>query len=205
MILARGTTVVVASHNAGKVRELRKLLAQFGIVTKGAAELGLAEPDETGATFKENAVIKAVAAAEATGLPALADDSGLSVEALNGAPGIYSARWAGPNKDFSAGIARVQRELEAIGAGDYAAKFVCALAFAEPHGRTEIFEGEVHGYLRFPPRGDKGFGYDPIFVPDGLYNTFGEMEPEQKRAMSHRARAFEKFKTQVGLLKLHES
>jgi XTP/dITP diphosphohydrolase len=186
----RGTTLVVASHNQGKVREIKDLLAPFGIVTKGAAELGLPEPEETETTFAGNAALKARAAAKASGLPALADDSGLAVTALGGAPGIYSARWAGETKDFSFAMQRVERELKKKGAQDFSAKFVCALALAEPGKEPEIFEGEVHGRLLFPPRGTRGFGYDPIFVADGMSETFGEIEPTQKHAMSHRARAF---------------
>jgi XTP/dITP diphosphohydrolase len=186
----RGTTLVVASHNQGKVREIKDLLAPFGIVTKGAAELGLPEPEETETTFAGNAALKARAAAKASGLPALADDSGLAVTALGGAPGIYSARWAGETKDFSFAMQRVERELKEKGAQDFSAKFVCALALAEPGKEPEIFEGEVHGRLLFPPRGTRGFGYDPIFVADGMSETFGEIEPTQKHAMSHRARAF---------------
>jgi XTP/dITP diphosphohydrolase len=186
----RGTTLVVASHNQGKVREIKDLLAPFGIVTKGAAELGLPEPEETETTFAGNAALKARAAAKASGLPALADDSGLAVTALGGAPGIYSARWAGETKDFSFAMQRVERELKEKGAQDFSAKFVCARALAEPGKEPEIFEGEVHGRLHFPPRGTRGFGYDPIFVADGMSETFGEIEPTQKHAMSHRARAF---------------
>jgi XTP/dITP diphosphohydrolase len=186
----RGTTLVVASHNQGKVREIKDLLAPFGIVTKGAAELGLPEPEETETTFAGNAALKARAAAKASGLPALADDSGLAVTALGGAPGIYSARWAGETKDFSFAMQRVERELKEKGAQDFSAKFVCALALAEPGKEPEIFEGEVHGRLLFPPRGTRGFGYDPIFVADGMSETFGEIEPARKHAMSHRARAF---------------
>jgi XTP/dITP diphosphohydrolase len=193
MKLARGSTLLVASHNPGKVREIAELLAAHGVGVRGAAEMGLAEPEETGATFAENAALKARTAAAASGLVALADDSGLSVAALGGAPGIYSARWAGPKKDFSVAMARVERELQENVARDRAAKFVCALALATPQGAVEIFEGEVHGQLVFPPRGDKGFGYDPIFVADGLTQTFGEIDPAQKHAISHRARAFEKF------------
>lgn len=193
MKLARGSTLLVASHNPGKVREIAELLAAHGVGVRGAAELGLKEPEETGATFAENAALKARAAATASGLVALADDSGLSVTALDGAPGIYSARWAGAEKDFSVAMARVERELQENVARDRSAKFVCALALAAPSGETEIFEGEVHGQLVFPPRGDKGFGYDPIFVADGLMQTFGEIEPARKHAISHRARAFEKF------------
>lgn len=190
MKFERGTTLVVASHNQGKVREIKDLLAPFGIVTKGAAELGLPEPEETETTFAGNAALKARAAAKASGLPALADDSGLAVTALGGAPGIYSARWAGETKDFSFAMQRVERELKEKGAQDFSAKFVCALALAEPGKEPEIFEGEVHGRLLFPPRGTRGFGYDPIFVADGMSETFGEIEPAQKHAMSHRARAF---------------
>jgi XTP/dITP diphosphohydrolase len=197
--LERGSVLVVASHNPGKVREIDELVAPYGIATKSAAELNLPEPEETGATFAENAALKARAAAQVSGLPALSDDSGLAVTALGGAPGIYSARWAGPNKDFSIGMARIERELKQKDSSDYSAKFVCALALAQPDGEVEIFEGEVHGHLEFPPRGNKGFGYDPIFVPDGFTQTFGELDPAQKHAMSHRARAFAKFAQAVGL------
>jgi XTP/dITP diphosphohydrolase len=189
----RGTTLVVASHNPGKVREIKELLAPFGIVTKGAAELGLPEPEETETTFAGNAALKARAAANASGLPALADDSGLAVTALDGAPGIYSARWAGEAKDFGFAMQRVERELKEKSARDLSAKFVCALALAEPGKEPEIFEGEVHGHLVFPPRGTRGFGYDPIFVADGMSETFGEIDPAQKHAISHRARAFAKL------------
>lgn len=193
MKFERGATLVVASHNQGKVREIKDLLAPFGIETKGAAELGLPEPEETETTFAGNAALKARAAANASGLPALADDSGLAVAALGGAPGIYSARWAGEAKDFSFAMQRVERELKEKGARDLSAKFVCALALGEPGKEPEIFEGEVHGHLVFPPRGTKGFGYDPIFVADGMSETFGEIDPAQKHAMSHRARAFAKL------------
>jgi len=190
MKLPRRSTLLVASHNQGKVREIADLLSSFGILVRGAAELGLKEPEETGQTFAENALLKARAAAKESGLMALADDSGLCVAALNGAPGITSARWAGPNKDFALAMARVERELRAR---DTSAKFVCALVLAAPSGEAEIFEGEVHGHLVFPPRGKNGFGYDPIFVADGLNQTFGEIDPAQKHAISHRARAFEEF------------
>jgi len=202
--LTRGETLVIASHNEGKVREIRELLSLYGLVVKSAAELQLPEPEETGATFADNAALKAKAAADASGFLALADDSGLVVNALDGAPGIYSARWAGPQKDFGAAMARVQRELAERGARDASAKFVCALALAKPNGNTEVYDGEVHGHLEFPPRGSKGFGYDPIFVPAGLAQTFGEIEPAQKHAMSHRARAFEKFVAATGLSNLSE-
>ncbi|HEY1637619.1 MAG TPA: non-canonical purine NTP pyrophosphatase, partial [Rhizomicrobium sp.] len=152
----------------------------------------------------ENALLKARSAAAATGLLSLADDSGLAVTALTGAPGIYSARWAGVEKDFSIAIARVQRELESRSAEERSAKFVCALALAAPSGETEVFEAEVHGHLEFPPRGNKGFGYDPIFAADGMTQTFGEIEPAQKHAISHRARAFEKFLAATGLSNLSE-
>jgi len=197
--LARGSTIVVASHNPGKAREIRALLAPFGYVVKSAAELNLPEPEETGATFAENAALKARAAADASGFVALADDSGLAVAALDGAPGIYSARWAGPSKDFARAMARVARELKERDAADRSAKFVCALALAAPHGETEIFEGEIQGHLEFPPRGTKGFGYDPIFVPEGLTRTFAEIDPDEKHAVSHRARAFAKLVKGLGL------
>jgi len=197
--LARGSTIVVASHNPGKAREIHALLSPFGFVVKSAAELNLPEPEETGATFAENAALKARAAADASGLVALADDSGLAVAALDGAPGIYSARWAGPSKDFGPAMARVARELKERDATDRSAKFVCALALADPRGETEIFEGEIQGHLEFPPRGLKGFGYDPIFVPEGLTRTFAEIDPDEKHAVSHRARAFAKLVKGLGL------
>ncbi|HXC57541.1 MAG TPA: RdgB/HAM1 family non-canonical purine NTP pyrophosphatase [Rhizomicrobium sp.] len=191
MKLARGDTLVVASHNAGKLREIRELLAPFALHVVGAGELELPEPEETEDSFAGNAALKARAAAAATGHLALSDDSGLAVAALNGAPGIYSARWAGPDKDFAVAMARVEREL--AGKTERSAKFVCALALAAPHGAAQIFEGEVHGHLVFPARGTRGFGYDPIFVADGMTETFGEMEPAKKHAMSHRAHAFAKL------------
>jgi XTP/dITP diphosphohydrolase len=194
---SRGETLVVASHNPGKVREILELLEPFDLRVRGAAELGLPEPEETGATFGENAALKARVAAEASGFAALADDSGLVVAALGGAPGIYAARWAGPNKDFALAQARVERELKEKGARDFSAKFVCALALARRGEKIEIFEGEVSGHLVFPPRGLRGFGYDPIFVAEGMRETFGEMEPAKKHAMSHRARAFEKLKRHI--------
>lgn len=194
MKLARGTTLVIASHNAGKVREIRALLQPFGLTVRSAAELNLPEPGETGETFTENAVLKARAAASASGVPALADDSGLAVEALSGAPGIRSARWAGPNKDFAAAMLRVERELKATHTDNMNAKFVCVLALADPGGDVEVFEGEICGHLEFPPRGDKGFGYDPIFVANRMTKTFGQLEPKHKHAISHRARAFQKLR-----------
>ena len=188
-----GRKLVLASHNAGKVREIAELLSHSGVKVVGAAELNLPEPEETGATFAENAKLKAEAAAKASGLPALADDSGLCAVALDGAPGIHSARWAGPEKNFAIAMQRVEKELKEKGASDARAYFICALALAIPGQATEIFEGRVDGRLTFPPRGDNGFGYDPIFAADGETLTFGEMEPAKKHAISHRARAFEKF------------
>ena len=184
-----GKKLVVASHNAGKVREVAELLAPFGIEGMPAAELGLEEPEETGATFLSNAELKARSALGA-GLPALADDSGLAVTALDGAPGIYSARWAGPDRDFSRAMVAVH---ERLGDRPREAAFVAALALAWPDGHVESFEGRVAGRLVWPPRGERGFGYDPIFVPDGHNETFGEMEPDAKARISHRARAFEKL------------
>jgi XTP/dITP diphosphohydrolase len=195
--LGRGSVLVVASHNPGKVREIEALLSPYGIIAKSAGELRLPEPEETGTTFPENAVLKAEAAASTSGLAALADDSGLVVPALDGAPGIYSARWAGPSKDFGVAMKRVERELRERNAVHPEAKFVCALALTRSGEATAIFEGEVHGHLEFPPRGDKGFGYDPIFVPDGFTQTFGEIDPARKHAMSHRAMAFAKFTAAV--------
>jgi len=191
MKIARGSELVIASHNPGKVQEIRDLLRAFDVNVRGASELGLAEPEETGTSFAANAELKARAAADASGCAAIADDSGLVVEALGGAPGIYSARWAGPTKDFRIAIGRLESELGAT--SNRRAKFVCALAIAEPKGPVETFIGEVEGTLTFPPRGDKGFGYDPIFVAEGMDRTFGEIEPATKHAISHRARAFEKL------------
>lgn len=191
--LDHGTRLVVATHNPGKARELADILeGRFELVT--ARALGLPEPDETETTFVGNALLKARAAADASGLVALADDSGLCVKALDGSPGIYSARWAGPTKDFGAAMAKVEARLEEVGADDYAAWFVSALAVAWPGGPAVVVEGRVDGTLTFPPRGGKGFGYDPIFVPEGLTQTFGELEPTVKDGMSHRARAFVKLK-----------
>ncbi len=193
MKIGRGSEIVVASHNPGKVREIRELFEPLGIVALGAAELGLVEPEETGTTFEDNAILKARASADASGRVALADDSGLSVDALEGAPGVYSARWAGPDKDFRVAMARVERELTARRTRAPTAKFVCVLALAEPHGEVKTFLGEVGGRLTFPPRGDKGFGYDPIFIADGMEQTFGEIASSTKHGMSHRARAFSKL------------
>jgi XTP/dITP diphosphohydrolase len=191
--LKRGDRIVVASHNEGKVRELAELFAPFGIACVSAASLGVAEPEETGGSFAENAKIKAEAVAAASGMLAVADDSGLEVAALQGAPGIHSARWGGPNKDFNLAMERVNRELEASGTTDARANFTCALALASADGTAQVFEGKVFGALSWPPRGTRGFGYDPIFAPDGYSETFGEMEPELKNRLSHRLRAFEKL------------
>ena len=183
-----GHELVIASHNPGKIREIGDLLKPFDVAVMSAGALGLDEPEETETTFIGNALLKANASAAGSGRPALADDSGLAVTALGGAPGIYSARWAGPGKDFSVAMQRVQNELG--DSADLSAHFVCALALAWPDGHAETFEGRVDGTLTFPPRGEKGFGYDPIFIPNGYDVTFAEMDPEKKHAMSHRADAF---------------
>ena len=185
--------VVIATHNEGKARELAELFAPIGIDSVSAAALGLPEPEETGASFAENAKIKAVAASIASGMLSVADDSGLEVTALGGAPGIHSARWGGPAKDFRLAMERVNRELEASGSSDRSAKFVCALALSRPRSVTMVRIGKIDGTIVWPPRGDRGFGYDPIFVPDGYTETFGEMDPVLKNDMSHRMRAFEKL------------
>ncbi|MBQ1500291.1 MAG: RdgB/HAM1 family non-canonical purine NTP pyrophosphatase [Sphingomonas sp.] len=183
--------LVIASHNAGKVREIRELLGPYGIEPVSAAELDLPEPEETGTTFVANAELKALQAADLSGLPALADDSGLCVEALNNEPGIFSARWAGESKDFGFAMRLVEERLAALPPETSRdAHFVCALALAWPDGHVEWFEGRVDGTLVWPPRGDQGFGYDPMFVPAGHAQSFGEMEPAAKHAMSHRADAF---------------
>ncbi len=190
--LPRGGKLVAATHNPGKVPEIAALLnGRFEIVTAG--ELGLAEPEETEATFIGNAVLKARAAADASGLTALADDSGLSVRALGGEPGVLSARWAGEPRDFGRAMERVRQRLVDVGGEDRTAWFTSALAVAWPHGPVVAVEGRVDGALSFPPRGSRGFGYDPIFIPTGHDQTFGEMEPLAKDAISHRARAFEKL------------
>ena len=189
--LTPGTRLVIASHNKGKVREIGELLAPHGIDVVSAGELGLDEPEETGTTFVANAELKALAAAKAAGLPALADDSGLAVDALDGDPGIFSARWAGPSKDFGAAMTLVHDKMGAV--VDRGARFVCALALAWPDGAIQTFEGTVEGTIVWPPRGTAGFGYDPFFLPAGGEMTFGEMEPDAKHAISHRADAFRKL------------
>jgi XTP/dITP diphosphohydrolase len=191
--LPKGARIVAATHNPGKARELAALLeGRFEVVAAG--ELGLPEPDETEATFVGNAVLKARAAADRSGLIALADDSGLSVRALDGAPGVFSARWAGPSKDFTLAMDKVRERLEEVADDDFAAWFSCALAVAWPKGPVVAVEGRIDGTLTFPARGTRGFGYDPIFVPDGGAQTFGEMDPAEKDAISHRARAFAQLK-----------
>jgi XTP/dITP diphosphohydrolase len=186
--LARGEKLVLASHNQGKLREIEALLRPHGVAVVSAAALGLPEPVEDATDFAGNARIKAVAAASATGLPALSDDSGFCVAVLDGAPGVHSARWAGPSKDFAAAMATVQQR---IGDNpDRRAWFIAALCLAWPDGHTETFLGRIDGVAVWPPRGAFGFGYDPMFVPAGGQSTFGEMDPDQKHAVSHRARAF---------------
>jgi len=195
--------LIIATHNPGKLAEMRELLAPYGIVAISAGELKLAEPDETGMSFRENARIKAEAAAKAAGLPAFSDDSGLAVDALDGAPGIYSARWASPDKDFPRAMETIEQKLRERGATTperRKAQFVSALCVAWPDGHAEEFEARVDGTLVWPPRGDQGFGYDPMFLPDGHTRTFGEMPSEEKhglpprgKGLSHRARAFVKL------------
>jgi XTP/dITP diphosphohydrolase len=194
--LEPGARLVAATHNPGKAKELAALLdGRFDVVAAG--QLGLAEPEETETTFGGNALLKARLAADASGLIALADDSGLCARALGGAPGIYSARWAGPERDFAAAMAKVEARLEESGDDDRAAWFVCALALAWPRGPAVVVEGEVHGALSFPPRGELGFGYDPIFTPNGETRTFGEIGAAEKDKISHRAAAFAKLRAAV--------
>lgn len=191
--LEPGTKIVVATHNPGKVRELGLLLeGRFNLVSAG--ELNLPEPEETEVSFVGNALLKARLAADASGLIALSDDSGLSVSALGGAPGIYSARWAGPDKDFNEAMAKVESRMNDSDDKSTHAWFTCALAVAWPHGPAFVVEGQIVGNLTFPPRGLNGFGYDPIFVPEGHQMTFGEMDPKAKDDMSHRMRAFDQLK-----------
>lgn len=200
-------TIVVASHNAGKIREIEELIGPFGFVAKSAAELKFIEPDETGTTFEENAAIKALASARASGMPALSDDSGLVIDALDGAPGVYTANWAereDGSRDFVMAMEKVEAALAKAGAATPAqrtARFVSVLCLAWPDGHTEMFRGEVEGTVVWPPRGTKGFGYDPVFQPQGYDKTFGELTSEEKHgwkpgdatALSHRARAFKLF------------
>jgi XTP/dITP diphosphohydrolase len=207
MHLPKGTKIVVASHNDGKLKEFADLMGPFGLEAKSAREYGLPEPDETGTTFEENAYIKAHAAAKATGLPALSDDSGLMIDALDGAPGVYTANWAeAPDgtRDFGVAMQRAEVAMQEVGAvepGQRKGRFVAVICLASPDGEAEYFRGEAPGTLVWPPRGDRGFGYDPVFVPDGHERTFGEMSAEEKHgwkpgqaeALSHRAKAFQKF------------
>ena len=190
-----GSKLVIASHNQGKVVEIRELLGAYVPEIVSAGDLGLPEPEETGTTFIANAELKARASALGSGLPSLADDSGLAVHALNGDPGIYSARWAGPDKDFDFAMQRIEDLLK--GKSDRTASFICALSLAWPDGHCETVEGIVHGSLIWPARGDNGFGYDPMFVPIGYLESFGEMEPEWKHSISHRADAFKKLVERV--------
>lgn len=191
--LIKGMRIIAATHNPGKVPEIRALLGgHYEVVTAGS--LNIPEPDETETTFAGNALLKARHSADLSGEVALADDSGLSVAALDGAPGIYSARWAGPDKDFAFAMRKVEERLEEIGSDDRRAWFTSALAVAWPNGPAVVVEGRVDGLLTFPPRGDRGFGYDPIFIPEGHSQTFGELDPALKDSLSHRARAFEKLK-----------
>ncbi len=191
--LRRDSKLVIASHNEGKVRELGELFEPYGIACVSAASLGLPEPEETGESFEENALVKARAASSGSGLLALADDSGLEVEALGGQPGIQSARWGGPDRDFDLAMARVHEELEATGGAYRRANFTCALALAAPNGEEIVTSGKVYGAIAWPPRGSRGFGYDPIFMADGYRETFGEMDPGLKNELSHRMRAFERL------------
>lgn len=207
--LARGDRLVIASHNRGKIAELADLIRPFGIEMVSAADLGLPEPEETGTTFEENARIKALASAQGSGLTALADDSGLAVDALDGEPGIYSARWAGPDKDFPRAMRVIEERLQAAGAttaGKRRARFVAVLSLARPGGDTREWRGEIEGTLVWPPRGTQGFGYDPMFLPHGETRTFGEMTAEEKHGwrpgqtpLSHRARAFAQFVADLGV------
>lgn len=194
--LSRGTKLVVASHNPGKLREIADLVRPYGLEAVSAATLGVSEPEETETTFAGNARLKALHGAKATALPALSDDSGLEVEALGGDPGIYSARWAGPSKDFALAMEKVAKRLQECGGWTPAgprANFTAALCLAWPDGEMQVFEGKVFGNLVWPPRGTRGFGYDPMFLADGMSETFGEMQPAAKHAISHRARAFKLF------------
>ncbi len=191
--------LVLASHNKGKLREIQDMLAPHGFEVLSVGDLDLPEPVEDGDTFEANAAIKALASAKATGLPALSDDSGLCVNGLNGDPGIYSARWAGPGKDFGVAMQSVHDKLAEAGTADRSAYFVAVLCLAWPDGHVQFYRGEIHGELAWPPRGPEGFGYDPMFVPEGFDKTFGEMDKQEKHttkdgaALSHRARAFVKF------------
>ena len=196
MKLARGTRLILATHNQGKLKEMRELLAPYGIELVSAAEMGLAEPVETETTFVGNATLKALAAGNGSGLPALSDDSGIEIVALDGAPGVYSADWAGPTKDFGKAMQAVYEALMERGIGftkPLKANFTSVLCLARPGAQAQCFEGKVFGHIVWPPRGSNGFGYDPMFVPDGHQQTFGELPPDVKHVLSHRARSFETF------------
>lgn len=186
--------LVIASYNSGKIIEINNLVREYGLEAQSAADFGLPSPPETETTFVGNARIKAHAAAKGASLPALADDSGLEIVALGGAPGVYTADWAGEPRDFSRAMDRVEAELKAVGADDMSARFVCCLCVAWPDGHDEVFLGTVEGEISFPQRGNRGFGYDPIFIASGETQTFGEIDPERKLAMSHRADAFQQLK-----------
>jgi XTP/dITP diphosphohydrolase len=195
-----GSRLLIATHNKGKLAEFAELMVPFGVTVVSAGSLGLIEPVETGTTFEENAALKAVTAAKAANMPALADDSGICIAAIDGQPGVYSADWAGPGKDFAQAMCNVQEAIVASGSADRHAFFVSVLCLATPDGATRFFRGEVHGEVVWPPRGHAGFGYDPMFLPDGHSRTFGEMAAEEKHgwrpggvALSHRARAFAAF------------
>jgi len=189
--LHTGETLVIATHNKGKLKEFREALSPFGLEVVSASELNLFEPEETGTTFRDNALLKARAASQASGLPALADDSGLCVTALDGNPGLFSARWCGPSKDPRVGMERIQRELGE--ATDRSAYFICVLAIAWPDGSEAVFEGRCSGQIVWPPVGENGHGYDPFFRPDGEDETFGQLTAAKKQALSHRARALQQF------------
>jgi XTP/dITP diphosphohydrolase len=198
--LRRGDRLVVATHNPGKVWEINKLIEPYGLAAVSAGDLGLTEPVETETTFEGNARLKAVFAAKGAGLPALADDSGIEIDALDGAPGVYTADWAGPKRDFSIAMKKVNDELvkrRGWKGEPLRANFISVLCLAWPDGDVQFFEGKVYGSVVWPPRGTNGFGYDPIFVADGHSETFGEMEPARKYAISHRTRAFDHFKRAV--------
>jgi XTP/dITP diphosphohydrolase len=190
----KSDTLVIASHNPGKITEIRDLLHPFFSDIKNASDFHLEEPEETGSTFRENALIKARAVTQGTGFTSIADDSGLVVSALDGEPGVYSARWAGPSKDFYAAINKIEKKLKEKNATDYSARFVCALALCFPDGKEKVVQGEITGTLTFPPRGTNGFGFDPIFIANGMMETYGEIAPELKNAINHRAVAFRKLK-----------
>lgn len=189
--------LIIASHNKGKVKEISDLLSEYSLRVSSSEDYGMAEPEENGSSFEENALIKAVETSRYCGLVALSDDSGLCVNALGGEPGIYSARWAGPKKDFLKASKDIQKRLTELGSSDYSAYFICALAICWPDGKNKVFEGRINGTLTFPPRGKFGFGYDPIFIPEGHDKTFAEMDPIYKHKISHRSKAFELFSKEL--------